>query len=167
MCLLNLAEGSGGRRVRRAGGRAGGGGGPNPPDGIGSHALGLSARHAQDVKWPSMPLATPRSRGLSGFGDNDIAASIKIHINHFTARPPFPLFVLAPRVKSLASLMPRPGRGVIFRAGQTTPAGRAGAFSQQKDKKGRLSLCIEYKGNKSHLLKATLNIHEANYLAAK
>lgn len=71
------------------------GGPPNPPDGIGSHALGLSARHAQDVKWPSTPLATPRSRGLSGFGDNDIAASIKIHINHFTARPPFPLFVLA------------------------------------------------------------------------
>lgn len=76
-------------------GGAGARGGPNPPDGIGSHALGLSARHAQDVKWPSTPLATPRSRGLSGFGDNDIAASIKIHINHFTARPPFPLFVLA------------------------------------------------------------------------
>lgn len=32
--------------------------------------------------------------------------------------------------------------------------------------KERLSLCIEYKGNKSHLLKAALNIHEANYLAA-
>lgn len=73
MCLLNLAEGSG-VELR---------GGTNPPDGIGSHALGLSARHAQDVKWPSTPLATPWSRGLSGFGDNDIAASIKIHINHF------------------------------------------------------------------------------------
>lgn len=35
--------------------------------------------------------ATPQSRGLSGFGDNDIAASIKIHINHFTTRPHFPL----------------------------------------------------------------------------
>lgn len=64
---------------RRVGGRVEGG--TNPSDGIGSHALGLSARHAQDVKWPSTPLATPWSRGLSGFGDNDIAASIKIHIN--------------------------------------------------------------------------------------
>lgn len=32
--------------------------------------------------------------------------------------------------------------------------------------KERLSICIEYSGNKSHLLKATLTIHETNYLAA-
>lgn len=53
--------------------------------------------------------ATPQSRGLSGFGDNDIAASIKIHINRFTTRPPPPhfTFVLAPLCqKSLAVLAP-------------------------------------------------------------
>lgn len=71
----------------------------NPADGIGSHAPGLSARHARDVKWPS----TARPPGREGFGDNDIAASIKIHINHFTTRPHFP-FVPAPVSKASHAL---------------------------------------------------------------
>lgn len=61
--------------------------------------------------------ATPRSRGLSGFGDNDIAASIKIHINHFTTRPHFPLSK-PPCQKPSSLTMPV----VIFKAGQTTLA---------------------------------------------
>ena len=50
----------------------------------------FSGRRARDVKWSSM--ARPRSRGLNGFRDNDIAASIKIHINRFMMRPHFLLF---------------------------------------------------------------------------
>lgn len=89
-------------------------GGTNPPDGIGSHAPGLSARHAQDVKWPSMVLATPWSRGLSGFGDNDIAASIKIHINQFHRTTPVSPLCPGPRVKKPASPLPYPLPTVVI-----------------------------------------------------
>lgn len=52
---------------------------------------------------------------------------------------------------------------VIFKLAKQ-PACAQGLFIERT--KERLSICIEYSGSKSHLLKANLNIHETNYLAA-